>query len=128
MQKQTKSFYDFVCFIFNNSAFSRTFANFLNRTYRTFRVSCRTYRTTVCHKLMAHSKLIIGWYNLFQVHFDFVGSSFVVRPIRFAIRLQCVSTTTAGLPNISPSTRFAVFLPVPARLVKSSIVSGTSPP
>lgn len=71
MQKQTKSFMILSAFAFNNSAFSRTFANFLNRTYRTFRVSCRTYRTTVCHKLMAHSKLIIGRYNLFQVHFDF---------------------------------------------------------
>lgn len=65
----------------------------------------------VCHKLMAHSKLIIGRYNFFKSISTFVGSSFVVRPIRFAIRLQCVSTTTAayriyrqvqGLPFFCP--------------------------
>ena len=44
------------------------------------------------------------------------------------MRMQWVSVTTAGLPYTSPISRFAVFLPIPGRVSRSSMVWGSSPP
>ena len=46
---------------------------------------------------------------------------------RFETRSTWVSTAIAGIPNASPNTTFAVFLPTPGRDINSSLVVGTCP-
>ena len=46
---------------------------------------------------------------------------------RFETRSTWVSTAIAGIPNASPNTTFAVFLPTPGRDINSSLDVGTCP-
>src|SRR6184192_595312 len=56
------------------------------------------------------------------------GSVLRVRPSRRVSRVTWVSTANPGMPNATPSTTLAVFLPTPGKVTRSSIRGGTSPP
>ena len=63
-----------------------------------------------------------------QVFLHLFRGVLAVSPSRPAMRIQCVSVTTAGLPYTSPSTRLAVLRPTPGSFSRSSMLSGTLPP
>src|SRR5881227_3867358 len=56
------------------------------------------------------------------------GSVLLVRRSRRVSRVTWVSTANPGMPNATPSTTLAVFLPTPGKVTRSSIRGGTSPP
>ena len=102
-------------------------AKAVHTTAFTFSVSCRADSSAVEYESVAK---VIAFFRgrSRRANSIFFWSFKLCKPSRLVIRIQCVSTTTAGLPKISPHTRLAVFLPIPGNFIKSSILSGTTPP